>query len=326
MLKAGDPVPDFAFASETFGAISARALRGKRYVLYFYPKDDTPGCTREACGFRDNLPKFAGARVQIYGVSADDEKSHIRFSRKHQLPFKLIPDPERSIGDGAIAPWGALADEDRSSWHVGYRRETLTQLKVPMSKPWSKLSEEQRQLVLHGSEKRVKVNWTTANGEGAFNTRFDGVVNWLERTLRETQNEGRKAKLAQYYSNHLCSECGGGRLNRDSAAVKLGGRTLPEVGRMTIAEADAFFAGVGALHMTGPFALPRLLAALALAIAAEGLSFFVPDAPWSRPAGLAIAAAAIAFVLAVSGLVLLYLRFSPSILRHRRTSRKQISQ
>ena len=97
MLKAGDPVPDFAFASETFGAISARALRGKRYVLYFYPKDDTPGCTREACGFRDNLPKFAGARVQIYGVSADDEKSHIRFSRKHQLPFKLIPDPDHVI-------------------------------------------------------------------------------------------------------------------------------------------------------------------------------------------------------------------------------------
>lgn len=97
MLKAGDPVPDFAFASETFGAISARALRGKRYILYFYPKDDTPGCTREACAFRDNLPKFAGAGLQVYGVSADDEKSHIRFSRKHMLPFKLIPDPDHAI-------------------------------------------------------------------------------------------------------------------------------------------------------------------------------------------------------------------------------------
>lgn len=97
MLKAGDPVPDFAFASETFGAISSRSLRGKRYVLYFYPKDDTPGCTREACAFRDNLPKFAGAGVQVFGVSADDEKSHIRFSRKHLLPFKLIPDPDHVI-------------------------------------------------------------------------------------------------------------------------------------------------------------------------------------------------------------------------------------
>lgn len=155
---------------------------------------------------------------------------------------KLIPDPELSIGGGAIAPWGALADEERSSWHVGYRRETLTQLKVPMNKPWNKLTQEQRQLVLHGSDKRVKVNWTTANGEGAFNTRYDGLVGWLERTLRETQNESRKAKLAQYYSNHICSECGGGRLNRDSSAVRLGGKTLPEVGRLTIAEADAFFA------------------------------------------------------------------------------------
>lgn len=97
MLKAGEPVPDFAYASETFGAVSARALRGKRYVLYFYPKDDTPGCTREACAFRDNLPKFAGAGVQVFGVSADDEKSHIRFSRKHLLPFKLIPDPDHVI-------------------------------------------------------------------------------------------------------------------------------------------------------------------------------------------------------------------------------------
>lgn len=104
MLKIGDQVPEFSFTSEAFGAVSSGALRGKRFVMYFYPKDDTPGCTREACAFRDNLPKFAGLGIKVFGISADDEKSHIRFSRKHTLPFKLIPDPDHVICE-AFGTW-----------------------------------------------------------------------------------------------------------------------------------------------------------------------------------------------------------------------------
>lgn len=104
MLKVGDLVPEFSFTSEAFGAISSSALRGKRYVMYFYPKDDTPGCTREACAFRDNLPRFAGLGIKVFGISADDEKSHIRFARKHTLPFKLIPDPDHVICE-AFGTW-----------------------------------------------------------------------------------------------------------------------------------------------------------------------------------------------------------------------------
>jgi len=104
MLKVGDPVPEFSFTSEAFGAVSSSALRGKRYVMYFYPKDDTPGCTREACAFRDNLPRFSGLGIKVFGVSADDEKSHIRFARKHTLPFKLIPDPDHVICE-AFGTW-----------------------------------------------------------------------------------------------------------------------------------------------------------------------------------------------------------------------------
>ena len=104
MLKVGDAVPDFAYSSEAFGSLSSSSLRGKRYVIYFYPKDDTPGCTREACAFRDNLPKFSGLGIKVFGVSADDEKSHIRFARKHSLNFKLIPDLEHVICE-AFGTW-----------------------------------------------------------------------------------------------------------------------------------------------------------------------------------------------------------------------------
>ena len=141
----------------------------------------------------------------------------------------------------AIRPWGALGDEDRSAWHVEYRRDVLKQLRIPMDKPWNKLTAKQKQLVLHGTDKRVKVNWTTKNGEGTFNTKFDGVINWLERTLRETGSERRKTALAAYYSTHTCSVCGGNRISPVSAAVRVDDETLPSVCNMTIGQAREFF-------------------------------------------------------------------------------------
>ncbi len=121
MLKVGDPVPDFAFSSETFGSVSADSQRGKRYVMYFYPKDDTPGCTREACAFRDNLPRFGGLGIKVFGVSADDEKSHLRFARKHSLNFKLIPDPDHVICE-AFGTWVEKTMYGRS--YMGVARNT----------------------------------------------------------------------------------------------------------------------------------------------------------------------------------------------------------
>ncbi|TVR43954.1 MAG: excinuclease ABC subunit UvrA [Planctomycetota bacterium] len=156
-------------------------------------------------------------------------------------PEKVIPDPGLSINEGAIAPWGIMGDEDRQAWHVEYRREVLRKLKIPLDKPWAKLSEAQRQTVLFGCEQRVKVPWSTANGEGSFNTRFDGVINWLERTMRETENENRRNRLARYYSTHLCSVCHGTRLRPESAAVRLAEHSLPQVSGLTIAQAHDFF-------------------------------------------------------------------------------------
>lgn len=97
MRRTGDRVPDFDLATDRGDRVSSTALRGRRFVLYFYPKDDTPGCTREACSFRDNLPAFEGAGVPVYGVSADDTAAHARFVHKHRLNFPLLADPDRQL-------------------------------------------------------------------------------------------------------------------------------------------------------------------------------------------------------------------------------------
>ncbi len=153
---------------------------------------------------------------------------------------KLIS-PELSLNDGAIGAWGALGDDERQGWHVEYRRNVLDKLGVNLDKPWGKLPEHQRQLVLHGAAERVKVDWSTLNSQGTFNTKFDGIVPWLERTLKEVDNEWRRDKLGQYFSTTSCETCKGQRLRPESASVKVGGRSLPEACHLTIGEASQFF-------------------------------------------------------------------------------------
>ena len=86
-LAVGDPAPDFKIPG----------LKGKNVVLYFYPKDDTSGCTKEACGFRDALPDFGKVKAEIIGVSRDNEASHDKFKKKYELPFKLVADEDGTI-------------------------------------------------------------------------------------------------------------------------------------------------------------------------------------------------------------------------------------
>ncbi len=162
---------------------------------------------------------------------------------------KLIPSPELSINAGAIAHYGELGDESRQSWHINYRREILDKLKINRDKPWKKLTKKQQNIVLWGADKRVEVNWTTTNGEGQFNSQFEGVIPGIERILRESGNENRKHKIAaKYFSTHLCSSCLGSRINQASAAVRVGHETLPTICRLTIASAKEFFEN---LELTG---------------------------------------------------------------------------
>jgi peroxiredoxin Q/BCP len=96
-LQVGDLAPDFSMPTDDGQTISLRDLRGRKVVLYFYPKDDTPGCTREACSFRDNLPTFANVNAEIVGVSRDDTDSHRSFRDKYGLNFMLASDADGTV-------------------------------------------------------------------------------------------------------------------------------------------------------------------------------------------------------------------------------------
>jgi len=104
-ISAGGPAPEFTLADEDGRMHSLSDYRGKSVVLYFYPKDDTPGCTKEACGFRDDYSAFEEAGVVILGVSPDDSKSHAKFKAKYELPFTLLADPEHEVLE-SYGAWG----------------------------------------------------------------------------------------------------------------------------------------------------------------------------------------------------------------------------
>jgi len=96
-IEEGKPAPDFALVADDGRTVSLKDFRGKRVVLYFYPKDDTPGCTVEACAFRDILPDVSHAGAVVLGVSRDDSDSHVRFKKKFNLNFPLLSDPDTKV-------------------------------------------------------------------------------------------------------------------------------------------------------------------------------------------------------------------------------------
>jgi peroxiredoxin Q/BCP len=93
-LQTGDPAPDFTLPDQDGNPVSLSGLRGQRVVIYFYPKDDTPGCTKEACGFRDEWHRFEQHGIKVLGVSKDGATSHAKFITKYQIPFTLLTDAE----------------------------------------------------------------------------------------------------------------------------------------------------------------------------------------------------------------------------------------
>ena len=96
-LKIGDKAPAFKLKNQDGELISLSDLKEKPVVLYFYPKDDTPGCTKEACNFRDEFPKFGKMKAEIIGISADSVESHKKFAEKYKLPFNLLSDEKKEV-------------------------------------------------------------------------------------------------------------------------------------------------------------------------------------------------------------------------------------
>src|SRR5438045_9311388 len=97
MLKEGDKAPGFKSTDQNGETVDLKDLKGQRVVLYFYPKDDTPGCTKEACSFRDSDDVYRKKNIRVLGISTDDEKSHQKFISKFQLPFTLLADTYKKI-------------------------------------------------------------------------------------------------------------------------------------------------------------------------------------------------------------------------------------
>ena len=122
MPEISQPAPDFTLPVTGGGEISLSDLRGKAVVLYFYPRDDTPGCTKQACNLRDHTGDLTEAGVAVVGVSADPVESHERFAAKYDLPFPLLADPEREILE-AYGAWGEKNLYGRKS--MGTKRTTF---------------------------------------------------------------------------------------------------------------------------------------------------------------------------------------------------------
>jgi thioredoxin-dependent peroxiredoxin len=121
-LREGDEAPDFTLRADDGRDVTLSTLRGRQVVLYFYPKDDTPGCTTQACGIRDVYGEFERAGAVVLGVSPDDESSHVKFKEKYHLPFQLLADEGHRVAD-EYGVWGPKKYMGRN--YEGVNRSTF---------------------------------------------------------------------------------------------------------------------------------------------------------------------------------------------------------
>jgi thioredoxin-dependent peroxiredoxin len=122
VIEAGTPAPEFELTADDGSTVTLAGLRGRRVVLYFYPKDDTPGCTAQACGIRDQWQDFRGVDAVVLGVSPDDEASHRRFKEKYGLPFTLLADEDHAVAER----YGVWAERTMyGKTYMGIKRSTF---------------------------------------------------------------------------------------------------------------------------------------------------------------------------------------------------------
>jgi peroxiredoxin Q/BCP len=122
VVEEGQPAPDFELESDAGETVKLSSLRGKPVVLYFYPKDDTPGCTTQACGIRDAYGEFERAGAVVLGVSPDQASSHVKFKQKYELPFTLLADPGHEVAE-LYGVWGEKRNYGKT--YMGIIRSTF---------------------------------------------------------------------------------------------------------------------------------------------------------------------------------------------------------
>jgi thioredoxin-dependent peroxiredoxin len=140
LLAVGDRAPAFRAKDQNGDPVSLSDFAGRRVVLYFYPKDDTPGCTKEACAFRDVWAGFKKRKIAVLGVSTDDEQSHGKFAKKYSLPFTLLADPDKKI----VRDYGVWAEKSMyGRKYMGTLRVTyLIDEKGRIAAVWPKVKPE----------------------------------------------------------------------------------------------------------------------------------------------------------------------------------------
>ena len=141
MLEVGQIAPEFSLQDQDGQMRALVDARGRWVVVYFYPKDDTPGCTKEACAFRDGLPRFDGLNAVVWGVSADDEKAHRKFADKFDLNFPLLVDPDKAV----LEAYGAWVEKSLyGKRYMGVQRITyLIDPDGKVARAWPKVKPEE---------------------------------------------------------------------------------------------------------------------------------------------------------------------------------------
>jgi peroxiredoxin Q/BCP len=155
-IEPGEPAPDFTLKTDSGKTLTLSELRGQPVVLYFYPRDDTPGCTKEACAFRDRHAELAKAKAHVLGVSTDDVASHVKFRDKYSLNFPLLADVDHAVAE-AYGAWREKNMYGKKS--LGVQRSTfLIDAEGKVAKVWKKVSvdghDEQVLEALKNSEER----------------------------------------------------------------------------------------------------------------------------------------------------------------------------
>jgi excinuclease ABC subunit A len=158
-------------------------------------------------------------------------------------PALVVPDPTKSVRGGAIEPWANVMKSD--SWTGGIIAKVAAEFGIDLDRPWNELPAKHRDLLLYGSKgRKIALTMKFASGKLEWQRAFEGVLNELYRRFRQTKSEGMRRWYMQYLSDARCSTCGGRRLRPESCAVTVGGRSLPEVSSLTIAEARDFILGL----------------------------------------------------------------------------------
>ncbi len=141
LLEPGQKAPEFTAIDQDGNLLSLADYRGRKVILYFYPKDNTPGCTKEACAFRDNFPNFKKIDAEVLGVSVDGQKAHRKFAEKNELPFTLVVDEDKKIVE-AYGVWGLKKFMGKE--YMGTNRVTyLIDEQGVIEKVWPKVKPEQ---------------------------------------------------------------------------------------------------------------------------------------------------------------------------------------